>query len=270
MASSHAGGERPAGTQRGDVPPHFRHRRGQRQRLRSPRIVASLIRKAVIVPRARRLKPRLYRRSPSLVAHWPRSEIVVHDFVSHARTPVGRDALGVLTALHTWCTAEDIEKLTGLTKSAITRILAELSQHSFVEVAEDRPDGVKDALPAWAAWGPEATQFHFATRDGMPRGKQSDMAHVAPRPAQQPEPLKKIGRQSPIVLPPYPRQGRFVNVLLSRRSWRRFGDDSLSIEQLATLLGLTWGVQSWMSLEGGIVAPLKTSPSGGACHSLEV
>jgi SagB-type dehydrogenase family enzyme len=40
--------------------------------------------------------------------------------------------------------------------------------------------------------------------------------------------------------------------------------------ELSTLLGLTWGTQKWMQVREDLAFRLKTSPSGGACHSLEV
>jgi len=58
-------------------------------------------------------------------------------------------------------------------------------------------------------------------------------------------------------------------VLLARRSWRRFGSDPIALQDLSALLGLTWGTQRWMKVDARVSVPLKTSPSGGACHSLE-
>ena len=39
--------------------------------------------------------------------------------------------------------------------------------------------------------------------------------------------------------------------------------------ELSSLLGLTWGIQKWFLLDDGVRVPLKTSPSGGGCHSIE-
>jgi len=61
----------------------------------------------------------------------------------------------------------------------------------------------------------------------------------------------------------------FPDVLLSRRTWRRFGTRALRLDELSTLLGLTWGVQAWMVVEGWGRMALKTAPSGGARHSIE-
>jgi SagB-type dehydrogenase family enzyme len=216
------------------------------------------------------VKARLYRRSPSLVAYWVGAEIVVHDFVGHVRRPVGSAGLAVLASLDTWRSAGDVERRTGLTASETRRVLGELCEHSIVEAAENRPDSVKGLLPAWDVWGPEATFFHFGTRDGTPPPRGVDALDGGLARMPRPETLKETTGRRPIALPAYPRTGAFVDVLMARRSWRRFGKDAIGMEQLATLLGLTWGVQSWMAVAPGVRAALKTSPSGGACHSLEV
>jgi SagB-type dehydrogenase family enzyme len=72
------------------------------------------------------------------------------------------------------------------------------------------------------------------------------------------------------VLPPPAIGSELARTLRARRSWRRLAvRRPLALETLATLLGLTWGVQAWVDVEGLGRMPLKTSPSGGARHSVE-
>lgn len=59
-------------------------------------------------------------------------------------------------------------------------------------------------------------------------------------------------------------------VLLRRRTHRRFGQGVLSLEQLSLLLWITWGFTNHVRWPGLGSLPVKTSPSGGARHSLEV
>jgi SagB-type dehydrogenase family enzyme len=72
---------------------------------------------------------------------------------------------------------------------------------------------------------------------------------------------------------PLPRpsvSGAFPDVLLSRRTWRRFDVHAqLSLGDLTTILNLTFGVQRWFEIPGRGPLPFKTSPSGGACHPIE-
>jgi SagB-type dehydrogenase family enzyme len=68
---------------------------------------------------------------------------------------------------------------------------------------------------------------------------------------------------------PSARDGPLAAVLHSRRTWRRFSRRPVEWAELGTLLGLTFGIQGWMPLGDLGRAPLKTSPSGGARHSIE-
>ena len=222
------------------------------------------------MPRTRPVKARLYRRAPSLVAYWVGPVIVVHDFVRHVQRPVAPEGLRVLAALDTWRPARDLESRTGLDATEIRKHLTDLCEQSFVETTSGRADPIKDLLPAWDVWSPAAAHFHYATRDGTPRPQDADPFDTPLAFESRPDAVKAPTGRRTIGLPPYPRRGAFVDVLLGRRSWRRFGKDGVSIDQIATLLGLTWGVQSWMALAPGVRAALKTSPSGGACHSIEV
>ena len=65
------------------------------------------------------------------------------------------------------------------------------------------------------------------------------------------------------------RQRALVDALRDRRTWRRFGAGGVSLAQASTILGLTFGVQSWVTVPGFGRMPLKTAPSGGARHSIE-
>jgi SagB-type dehydrogenase family enzyme len=60
------------------------------------------------------------------------------------------------------------------------------------------------------------------------------------------------------------------DVLMNRRTHRRFRSESISVGQLSTLLKNTWGITGYKedSVLGRL--PVKTSPSGGARHPEEV
>ena len=83
-----------------------------------------------------------------------------------------------------------------------------------------------------------------------------------------PPPYKRTSGKG-VRLPAVSRDGEFRDVLLARRTWRGFGRQPLSLEQLATLLDLTFGVQLEGETVDGSRVCFKTSPSGGACHPIE-
>jgi SagB-type dehydrogenase family enzyme len=62
----------------------------------------------------------------------------------------------------------------------------------------------------------------------------------------------------------------FARVLLERRTWRRFSRRPVDLSAFGALLGLTARVQRWAYVDGEGQVALKTSPSGGARHSIEL
>jgi SagB-type dehydrogenase family enzyme len=72
-----------------------------------------------------------------------------------------------------------------------------------------------------------------------------------------------------VTLPQVPAVGEFANVLLGRRTWRGFGKAPATLEALAQLLDLTWGVRFWGDAASGDPVAFKTSPSAGARHPIE-
>ena len=116
---------------------------------------------------------------------------------------------------------------------------------------------------------PEAAAFHFGTKD-VNYGSQQEMddqlvRKTASRPP--PAPVKAYGTTRRRSLPPA-RPSDLTRVLIERRTWRKFGAQPVSIADVGTLLGHTFGVQQWADTRAGLCA-LKTSPSGGARHPIE-
>lgn len=133
----------------------------------------------------------------------------------------------------------------------------------------DRPADPKGpALVRWEPWNPVAGYYHFATKD-VPYTDPDQVAQGVGTLLWHPEHLKDYPDAAKLELPEFPRDGGFPEVLLERRTWRHFGDRKVTLEELATLLGLTWGVQMWVHGFDERPAPFKSSPSPGARHSLE-
>ena len=133
----------------------------------------------------------------------------------------------------------------------------------------DRPEDPREpAMRALDPWNPEAGFFHTATKNVRFWSPQ-EAARQAQQRKQKRPPWQKRYRGAPLIDLPPPRDGEFARVALARRTWRRFSTTPVTVEDLSTLLGLSAGVQKWVRL-GNREAPLKTSPSGGVCHPIEV
>lgn len=208
-----------------------------------------------------------YRRSPALVAYWSGSDLVCFNPSGPRRLRVEPDMLAFLDQLESWRSARDLARKVPSLGAAdtVSRLLKEMESLGLVESSR-RPR----EWP-WAKWSPEAAFFHFGTRDGKyPESPLPYHEFLAKRAVTDPPPPftksikgRRIRMQKPAEL------GELSSALLARRTWRNFGAQPVSKGDLSTLLQLTWGVQKWAKVRGEGKVPLKTSPSGGARHSIE-
>lgn len=127
-------------------------------------------------------------------------------------------------------------------------------------------------MESWRAWNPAAGFFHTATKDVpfMDMDAQVRRLRQKSRVSPMPDPVKRYRRTRQVKLPSAISDGEFAEVLLARRTWRRFDARGIDLASVGTLLNLTAGVQRWAEAAGEGRVALKTSPSGGARHSIEV
>jgi len=188
--------------------------------------------------------------------------------VQSARRTIGVPAsalvLECLDQLDEWSEVEALATRVSVPVAALDVLLEGLHAHDLIEGEGADVPGAELGTGPWAVWSPTAELFHRATRD-IAVGRGTGAAVDAPRPA----PTLAPRGASHLRLPaPHLGDTSLRAALRDRRTHRRFGAGPIPIEALATLLGLTFGVQAWAAAEEGPLA-LKTSPSGGARHSLE-
>jgi SagB-type dehydrogenase family enzyme len=136
--------------------------------------------------------------------------------------------------------------------------------------AEWQQDSLVDSL--WKPWLPEGA-FHFLTKDvKYVEGGRSEEQMMRSVPKTPPPPFfKSIEGAESIALPSLaPAADSFYQTLYARRTHRSFSDGQISFDQISRLLGTTWGVQGYFESKRYGKLPLKTSPSGGARHPVEV
>ena len=213
-----------------------------------------------------------FRRARSILAHWEDGRLRLQNYATGATYSAAPLAVEVLDRLGRWTSLEELTAaLPDRDASAVAAEVRELARHTIIDAMDRPPRGPQPALDRWGRWNPAAGFFHFATRD-VPYASERELAT---KPAFEltlwpyPEALKSYPDARRVSLPEYPREAELARALLERRSWRRFGDGPVSVEDLSTLLGLTWGVQKWWHLGSDRQVALKTAPSGGARHSLE-
>lgn len=132
----------------------------------------------------------------------------------------------------------------------------------------DRAPGLGEA-----GWAAPAALFHFWTKftrgPGARRAAMEAELRRRVKTDPPPPPIKRHRSSHRVRLPRALRDDVFSRTLLDRRTWRGFSRRPLALDDLGVLLNLTWGVQRWGVAGSGEPVAFKTSPSGGARHSIE-
>jgi SagB-type dehydrogenase family enzyme len=222
------------------------------------------------MPKARRV---LFRRSPFLVSYWNNAELVFENYATGKGVAAAPIATEVLSFFSRWRSADALfGHLPQYSPWSLRAALKELARHSLLQRSDRKPEIIERSMAAWKDWNPAAGFFHFTGRD-LPF--EADLVRMGrymeglTHEKRMPVPVKHYPRAAQLVLPPPRVEGEFTRVLTARRTWRRFAAGKLALGDLATLLGLTWGVREWVTVPPLGRFAVKTSPSGGALHPIE-
>jgi SagB-type dehydrogenase family enzyme len=220
-----------------------------------------------------RRAPPAFRRAPHVVSFWHDGRLVVLNYATRVAVRGSPLVIELLDELADWRTLDDLSGGRSLEeRRLLRRLIALMVDRTFVTRSTDEPRKVDTELSRWGRWNPTAGFFHLATKDVAFNSAGTDQltdacARARTRPL--PSPLKPDAVEG-IPLPRARVDGELPSVLLARRTWRRFSRRSMPLSDLATLLQLTWGVHGWIEVPRLGRFALKTSPSGGARHSIEV
>jgi SagB-type dehydrogenase family enzyme len=217
-----------------------------------------------------RRRPVRYRRASHLVLYWRRGVLVVRNYATGRAARIDPLVCALLDCCEGWKSLGDIRRTVG-SGPLLSRLIERLVDRSVLERSDRRRDPRADAMRALDPWNPEAGFFHTATKDvrfwsvAEATRRAAEIARDSPMPP----PVKRYRGASVVHLPRPDRVGEFAGVLLARRTWRRFSAQPIGLGELSTVLGLSAGVQHWVDV-GPRELPLKTSPSGGARHPIEL
>lgn len=176
----------------------------------------------------------------------------------------------VIDRLDRWRTARELcQELSAFPPEVVSGAVGTLLSRTMLQATNVASDRAERGLESWKRWHPAASFLHFSTKDVRYVSYLETTREVVTEDPY-PEPLKRYPESRKVELPDTTANSPLREVLRERRTWRRFGDSPLRFEEVSSLLLLTWGVQKWVRLPSGYTMPLKTSPSGGARHSLEV
>jgi SagB-type dehydrogenase family enzyme len=216
-------------------------------------------------------EPRL-RLARSLVCFWHGRELVVQNYLSNRRTALPPELVAAVSGLDTFTDRAHVAERLAIGQSADALITQLLDQD--VLVAEGSPMAKRDErLERNWRWGPEARFFHFSTQAvrfeydaETERQRLTRQRELEPPPP----PYKHVSADGLPLPDTLAREGALWDALRNRRTLRQFRREPISRDEFATVLQWTWGKTH--ELEGPLLgrSVLKTSPSGGARHTIEV
>lgn len=212
--------------------------------------------------------PTVLRRASCLIGYWDGREFVLENYLTGRQAGVSPPVLGVLNALTPYSPLTQVERALSPVHGLLDKLL---SADLLLREGSPEDDADRALTNSWP-WGHDARFFHFSTQATSFQDPSSEVASLAALAAEcpAPAPSRDYG-DYPFGLPrPEPPAEDLWGTLRSRRTRRNFSGRPLSLWQLSALLLWTWGCTD------EVVDPvigryfLKTSPSGGARHPIEV
>lgn len=212
-----------------------------------------------------------FRRSPHLVAYWQKGSLRIANYATRYTSEADPLVLELLNFCGDWRTLSEVKASLSVGRYSLLQALVDRLVSFSLLVRSDGPVDVRvSSMDALASWNPEVGFFHNATKDVHFWSRQRIRAYArsTTNGARRPRMVKRYPHARSVALPRPELNTPFAQVLLARRTSRRYSSDPVTLPQLSSILALSVGVQHWASTADG-EAPLKTSPSGGARHPIE-
>ena len=207
-------------------------------------------------------------------AYWDNGELRIVNYLTRRTFTANPILLEVIRSFFVPTTIRDaMLKFDAYTPESVGEVILELIKAELL-LECDSPQAARDDLLAssWKPWLP-AGGYHFLTKDApyLTGGRSiGQKPWKIPRTPQPPN-FKNIEGAERIALPPPDsKTDSFFQTLRARRTRRTFSSAPASLASVSKLLQTTWGVQGFIKSKYFGSLPLKTSPSGGARHPIEV
>jgi SagB-type dehydrogenase family enzyme len=208
-----------------------------------------------------------------LVGLWDGGEFVLENYLTGKRTAVAPVIAGLLQRFDSYVPAEAAADWLGVVPRAQELVERLVDQDALV-VAGSWLDRKERLLEATWDWPPSVRHFHYAAQhvryEEDPAAEAASLAALA-RAVPPPSPFKEYGGDgAPLGGSFGEPEGAFWDVLRARRTRRAFRRQAISRRDLSAVLRWTWGQTRtvWDPDLGPYI--LRTSPSGGARHPIEV
>jgi len=214
-----------------------------------------------------------YKRSTHIVSYWKGGRFLFHNYACREVSGATGVACDVLSFFGEWKSFAALCQFKATVPAPVLQELIEaLVAAKLLHSSNVPPSPAEQAMAKFDRWNPECGFFHTATKDvrfidSVTAQRQLD-AQATQWPM--PSPVKRCTVVKSLRLPAPKVDGPLAETLKARRTWRRFGEGTIPLSTFATVLGYTAGIQHWVTVPPAARVALKTSPSGGARHAVEV
>lgn len=208
-------------------------------------------------------------------AWWEKGDLRIVNYLTreaYTANPVVLELIGFFFTPRTIRAA--LLKFDAYSPESVGQVILELLEAHLL-LGCDSPEAARDELlhSSWKAWLPEGGIYHFLTKDApyVPGDWTGEKRLRSLPRTPQPAHFKETDNAELISLPPHHKEkDTFFQTLHARRTRRTFSGSPVPLESVSKLLQTTWGVQGYIESDAFGPLPLKTSPSGGARHPIEV
>jgi SagB-type dehydrogenase family enzyme len=213
------------------------------------------------------------RRASCLLAYWDDGEFVLEHYLTHKRTVTSPLIVHLLDGLQSDLPQEImIERFRAI--PGAVELIEQLTRQDVLVVAGSELDRKEGLLDTTWAWPLSARYFHYSAQQVRYEDdftvEWASLARLAQE-TPPPSPFKDYGVTDVALADGFESQeGEFWDVLLARRTQRSFARQPLSWEDFSTVLQWTWGHTQLITDPDVGPYILRTSPSGGARHPIEV
>lgn len=216
------------------------------------------------------------RRARTIVAYWKDGQFVIENYRTGVRVNADPFTVRVLDFFEDWHSIKAFRLwLPRYTPESLSSALRDLRRYTLL-VQKGSEEAQRDTLVerVWSSWLPHAGFFHFGTQNVPYETRADKIKQILQQflaDSRQPSFFKHYYNRPIFALPPVdPPKTEFLRTLLRRRTHRQFSTGSLPLQSLSQLLFYTWGVTARLDAPLLGQLPLKTSPSSGARHPIEV
>jgi SagB-type dehydrogenase family enzyme len=208
-----------------------------------------------------------------LVCYWRGDQLIFENYAIRRRVAAAPITCEILHYYDRWRPASAlVRRFPQFRAASVARASVDLIRAGLLDRSRAPLDRHAKGLVTWKDWSPAASFFHLSTKDAHAPIEPEDSVRELQRRARvhpMPSSSKRYSKARQVLLPAPQTNGELPQALLARRTWRQFSRHPLTLENLATLLGLSFGVQWWLDIRGVGRVALKTSPSGGSRHPIE-